>query len=260
VLQSLDTIAFENVTINFHPSRSLFNKLNFRVKKSSLNLLLGPTGSGKTTILRLIKGIIPYLNNNINIKGKIYINGEMKTDLTYFKQSIEIGYLFQDFDLQFIGSTVEKELAFQLENMGIPSLDISQRIQWYSDNFSLSNLLHRPPHSLSGGELAKVEFISTVIPDPSIILLDEPLANLDHTSKTTILEVLKEFYGKYTIIISTHDFIPFIDLVDSIFVINKGQIICYSDVQSFLKDGNKFEWLNISELARNYYLRWGFGK
>lgn len=250
-------IKFSNLSANLPNNRLLFENLNLSIKKNTLTLLLGPTGSGKTTILRIIKGIIPFLNKDIDITGKVFIGNEEKDTSTYFSQSLNIGFLFQDFDLQFIGSTVENELSFQLENFGISSSDIKMRIQYYSNKFPIiKELLNISPQSLSGGELAQVEFISTLISDPWIILLDEPFANLDSIGIKTIIKLLSELKKEKTIVISTHDFIPYLDLIDEIIVLDPMRSILhhYLSFKEFIRDIKKFKWLNVSEIAVKYYL------
>ena len=251
-----DFISFKDVSVTLDQIQPLFEHLTCNIKKNSLTLLIGPTGSGKTTILRLIKGIIPYLITT-RVLGSIFINGIEKTEKNFFRQSLDIGYLFQDFDLQFIGSTVEEELIFSLENMGQPRDIIRERLDWFLKKYPLfQSILHRNPHTLSGGELAQVVFISTIIADPDILLLDEPLENLDSISKTLFLELLHSYKGKKTIVISSHDIASFIDLTDEILVLSKDDktITQYPSKASFLNNVNKYPWANLSPLARRYYL------
>lgn len=254
-MNSVDHIRFQgvNLTININ---QLFEKLSFSIRKNSFTLLVGPTGSGKTTILRLIKGIIPYLMS-YTVNGSISIDGEQKTEENFFKQSINIGYLFQDFDLQFVGSTVEQELIFSLENMGQPRPVIRERLDWFLDKYPLfASILSRNPHTLSGGELAQVVFISTIIGDPDTLLLDEPLENLDSKSKKVFLELLRSFKGSKTIIVSSHDITPFLELTDKILVISEDNHTLreYHSKESFLQDIENYPWINLSPLAVDYYL------
>lgn len=232
----------------------MFQDVSFSLRKNSFTALIGPTGSGKSSLLKLIKGVIPYIQKPLSLSGEIIINGVKKDPQSYFRQSIQTGYLFQDFDLQFIGSTVEKELAFQLENMGIPSQIIEERIQWFTKKFNLSSMLSKAPHTLSGGELAQVEFISTIISDPLLLLFDEPFVNLDYVAIQQLLDIFRSFHGQYTILVSTHNFIQFLDLIDTVLLIDGGQIL-QMDITSFLTNTDQFPWLNISNLTLKYYAK-----
>jgi len=254
-MNSTDHIQCQDVNLTIN-STQLFERLKFSITKNSFTLLVGPTGSGKTTILRLIKGIIPYLMS-YTVNGSISIDGEQKTEENFFKQSINIGYLFQDFDLQFVGSTVEQELVFSLENMGQPRHVIRERLDWFLDKYPFfSSILNRNPHTLSGGELAQVVFISTIIGDPDTLLLDEPLENLDSKSRKVFLELLRSFKGSKTIIVSSHDITPFLKLTDKILVIseNNHYLKEYDSKESFLRNIDKYPWINLSPLAVDYYL------
>lgn len=254
-MHSTEHISFQDINLTIN-STQLFEKLIFSITKNSFTLLVGPTGSGKTTILRLIKGIIPYLMP-YTVNGSIAIDGEQKTEENFFKQSIDIGYLFQDFDLQFVGSTVEQELIFSLENMGQPRPVIRERLDWFLNKYPFfTSILNRNPHTLSGGELAQVVFISTIIADPDTLLLDEPLENLDSKSKKLFLELLRSFKSKKTILISSHDITPFLELTDRILVISEDNHTLkeYDSKESFLRDIANYPWINLSSLAVNYYL------
>ena len=255
-MNSKPILTLKNISVNFSHKTSLFDNLSFEIRKNSFNVIMGPTGSGKTTILKLIKGIIPYFIN-LDVNGTIYLNSQLKSEDTFFRQSLDIAYLFQDFDLQFVGSTVEQELVFSLENLGQPRDIIEQRLQWFTSKIpSLISLLHRGPHTLSGGELAQIVFISTVINDPEIILLDEPLQNLDSQAKKRFLDLLRMWKGKKTIIISSHDIEPFLQLTDTFLLLSKesGSIKEYTSKNSFLQNIHQYPWINLSPLAVKIYL------
>lgn len=250
-------ISLENVAVNTSTTTKLIENISLSIPKNSATLLLGPTGSGKTTILRVIKGIIPYLINH-SVTGKTIINNQEKNLKNYFRQSIDIGYLFQDFDLQFTSSTVEQELIFSLENLGQPETVINNRLQWVLSAYPhFKNILRRNPHTLSGGELAQVIFMSTILGDPEILLLDEPLQNLDKRGTESLLQTLQSYKDKKTIIISSHQINQFIKLVDNVIVLNpiNQNIDIFSSKKEFLSRVSDYPWLNMSNIASNHYLK-----
>lgn len=250
-----DFISLSNLRVEVNQNISILDNLTFSIQKNSFNILIGPTGSGKTTILKAIKGIIPYLIP-YELTGTITINDEITSEQNFFKQSLSIGYLFQDFDLQFIGSTVEQELIFGLENMGQQRKVIRERLQWFLKNYpTLQAILHRNPHTLSGGELAQVVFISTIIADPDIILLDEPLTNLDSKSKQSFLDLLASYKGKKTIIVATHDIKPFVLLTDKFLVLNQEENLIneYTSKEDLFQNIYQYPWIDLSPLAISYY-------
>ena len=253
----VESIRFDQVSLSYIKDQPLLTNVSFTIPENSFVLIIGPTGSGKSTLMRLIKGIIPYLLSE-SIEGNIIINGQIKDNNNFFEQGLNIGYLLQDFDLQFIGSNVENELVFGLENMGIPKDDMNMRLDWFFQQFpSLIDLKFREPQTLSGGELAKVEFISSVITDPSIILLDEPLENLDKSSRDEFFTTLKHFKNKKTIVVCTHEIEPYLELADKIIVLNNSShsVTEYDSIKEFFLNISKYSWLNISKIAIDYYNR-----
>ena len=112
-------VEFNNVGLQLIQSITLFGSLNFKILQNSCCLLVGATGSGKSTILKMIKGLIPYIIPH-KVTGEIIILNELKNHKNFIRQSLNIGLLFQDVEMQFIGSTVLQDLAFGLENLGIP--------------------------------------------------------------------------------------------------------------------------------------------
>ncbi len=237
-------VEFEDVTFRYH-TKPIFTSLSFQIPSNSCTLLLGPTGIGKTTILRMIKGIIPYFLPYL-LTGRISVFSEVKTEHNYLEQNLDIGYLFQDTEMQFIGSTVEQDLAFGLENMGIPSHKIKAHIEHLGYHFPImQNLKHRTPYSLSGGELTLVEFLATLIMQPKLLLCDEPIAHLDSFASQQFLAFLEKYLKNYSCIISTHSIEPFLPLANYIVALNpsSGQLAYQGNVKDFLDRINEFFWL-----------------
>ena len=256
-MNSSSFLSFQDVNISFKPNEYLFENLSFQIEKNSFTILIGPTGSGKTTILRLIKGIIPYLIN-YEIKGKIFLNNNLKMEKNFFKQSLDIGYLFQDFNLQFVTSTVENELTFGLENTGQAREIIHERLNWFLEKYPVfKKLLTRSPQTLSGGELAQIVFASTIIADPDVLLLDEPLQNLDFFGKSQFLRIIESYKKIKTIIISSHEIEPFLNVADKFLVINSktSTIDEYFSKKDFLRHIYLYPWLNLSPMVKKYYLQ-----
>lgn len=254
-MKSSSFISFQDVQVLFDSKTTLFNNLSFQINKNSFTVLVGPTGSGKTTILRLIKGIIPYLIS-YSITGNISINNEFKSEENFFRQSLEVGYLFQDFDLQFVTSSVENELIFSLENTGQSREVIQERLSWFLQKYPFfKTILTRNPHNLSGGELAQVIFISTIIADPEILLLDEPLQNLDFIAKSQFLRIIESYKNKKTIIISSHEIEPFLSIADKFLVINPqtSTIDVYDSKKDFLSNIESYPWINLSPIAIEHF-------
>ncbi|MHA2363929.1 MAG: energy-coupling factor ABC transporter ATP-binding protein [Candidatus Hodarchaeales archaeon] len=239
-------VEFNHVSFNFPTSKNIFESISFQIPSNACCLLLGPTGSGKTTILKIIKGIIPFFLP-YRLDGSVSIFSDKKNISNFMQQNLDIGFLFQDTEIQFIGSTVEQDLAFGLENLGIPSNKINAHINQFKNQFPILNeLLHRSPYTLSGGELTLVEFLATLITQPRLLLCDEPLAFFDNTIQEQFLKFLHNYLEKNTCIIATHTIEPFLDLATYVVAIDpiKKQFLYQGDFDEFLTTMTSFEWLS----------------
>ena len=185
----------------------------------------------------------------------MFIFNEEKTTKTYLKQNLDIGLLFQDPELQFIGSTVEQDLALGLENLALAPSEIQERIRVLETKFPLLHTFrYRSPNSLSMGELALIEFLSSIIVEPRLMLCDEPLAAMDNPTAIKFLEVLKNYAANHTIIISTHTIEPFISLANYVLVIDpKSRSLTFSgSIKDFFSKIDTFPWLDIPWTLKKY--------
>lgn len=238
-------IQFKDVSLKLQ-ERIIFKSLSLMIPINSFCLILGPTGSGKSTLLRLIKGIIPYYFSH-PVQGEISLFGEIKSELNYLKQSLEISYLYQDPELQFVGSTVEQDLAFGLENLGIAPEKIQNILNQLDNDFPILNSLkHRSPHTLSGGEITIVEFLASILIAPKVIMCDEPLASLDKLTQNLFINYLmKNLHANRTCIITTHRIKPFLHIASYFIVLDPvTKNIAFQGTKSgFIDNIDKFLWL-----------------
>lgn len=242
----MSAVEFEDVSLSVG-GVDLFRNLSCQVPTQGCTLLVGPTGSGKTSFFRLIKGLIPFLQTH-PMSGTIKLFGETKTEENFLAQNIEVGMLFQDTELQFIGSSVGHELAFGLEILGLPPTQIRQRLHFFLGKYPfLQDLWNRQPHTLSGGELVITELCATLITEPKLILLDEPLAFLDPAGKSTVVNLLQEIGKSWTTIIATHDFLPFLSLAETVIALDpeKHGVAFQGSVREFLSVVSQFSWVNV---------------
>ncbi len=191
--------------------------INLEVQEGEYFILLGNSGAGKTLLLEIIAGILkPTI-------GKVYFNNK---DITHVKpQDRKIGLLFQDCAL-FPHLTVKQNLAFSLKKRKNNKPIQEKAILEYAAAMDVSHLLYRSPETLSGGEQQRVALARTLIMNPKLILLDEPLSSLDKKSRNDVMLLLKKLNRQgYTIIHVTHDFQEARALATSIAVMQKGRII-----------------------------------
>ena len=179
--------------------------VSFRAEAGELILIAGASGSGKTTLMRCLNGLIPHSYRGGTRKGLVRVFNQDPADQPLVATSRQIGTVLQNPEKQIVASYVANELAFGLENAGVPRPEMNRRIDEILSQLNLTQLRQRETHSLSGGEKQKVVVGGVLIMEPPILLLDEPLANLDPFSLKEALQLIKELTaaGK-TILIVEH--------------------------------------------------------
>lgn len=198
--------------------------LSFEVSKGQFVILTGPTGSGKTTLLRMLQGLIPHFHRG-TLTGEILVDGINTLQSSIASNARRVGYIFQNPELQVIGTTVERDIAFGLENLAIEPIVIKNAVQNVLEALSLDQLSDRHPSQLSGGELRLVSLASILVMQPKILLLDEATTYLDAVNVEKLMDVLRNLKKKgFTIVYSGHNLVQTLPLADLIWVINDGQI------------------------------------
>jgi len=166
------------------------HNISFDAKPGEILLIAGASGCGKTTLIRCINGLIPRSYKG-EMSGRITVLGEEVKDWHLSRISQKIGTVLQDPERQILGTKVLNEVAFGLENLGMPRAEIYERVQAALDILEISHLSDRDTFTLSGGEKQKVALAGVVAMQPSILLLDEPLASLDPASAWDSLNTIR---------------------------------------------------------------------
>ena len=217
--------------------KTILDNVSLTIEEHRTYLLVGRNGSGKSTLLKLLSGIIQPTN------GKIYSNGNEIADSWQLRE--KVGIVFQNPLTQIIGATVEEDIAFGLENLGIDPMDIENRIEETLRIVGMEDLRDKDPIELSGGLLQRLAIASIITLQPEILLLDEPLSMLDKKAKRDIANLLKTFHGKKTMVIATHEY-NYFPFADKVIYMEKGQ--AYIDdfhkfFENILKDFPILKWI-----------------
>ncbi len=179
--------------------------INLRIEKGEKVLICGPSGCGKSTLAHCINGLIP---NSLSgeVIGELLIGGKSFRDLDIFTLSKTVGTVLQDSDAQFIGLTVGEDIAFALENDRTPLHEMRRRVNDVAELVGVQTRLKLAPHELSGGQKQRVSIAGVMVDDVSVLLFDEPLANLDPATGKTAIELIDDIHRKTgnTIVIIEH--------------------------------------------------------
>ena len=214
-------IELKNVSFRYDKTGEEYqiDTVSFHVKQGEWLSIVGHNGSGKSTVVRLIDGLLEAES------GEIYIDGKKLTRETIWEIRSKIGIVFQNPDNQFVGATVEDDVAFGLENQGIPRGEMLQRVEKAIDQVGMLKFKDREPSRLSGGQKQRVAIAGIIALRPTIIILDEATSMLDPEGREDLMAVMRELQKKFqlTIISITHD-LSEIALSDRTLVFQKGKL------------------------------------
>ena len=214
-------IELKNVSFRYDKTVEEYqiDRVSFHVKQGEWLSIVGHNGSGKSTVVRLIDGLLEAES------GEIYIDGKQLTRETIWEIRSKIGIVFQNPDNQFVGATVEDDVAFGLENQGIPREEMLQRVEKAIEQVGMLEFKDREPSRLSGGQKQRVAIAGIIALRPTIIILDEATSMLDPEGREDLMAVMRELQKKFqlTIISITHDLTE-IALSDRTLVFQKGKL------------------------------------
>ena len=217
-------IKIKNVSF-FYPGSDApaIDNISFNVKRGSWTSIIGHNGSGKSTIIRLINGLlVPDESGNPLIE----VDGIKLTDDTVWEVRNRVGIVFQNPDNQFVGATVADDVAFGLENRGIPHSEMVKIVPEAIKAVGMSEYANSEPANLSGGQKQRVAIAGILAIKPKIIVLDEATSMLDPEGRNQILSIVQDMKDKYdlTVISITHD-IDEANMADQVLVMNDGKLI-----------------------------------
>ena len=213
------------------------NTTSMEIGKGEVILLCGKSGSGKTTVTKLINGLIPHFLDG-NLSGNIYINGITTREMKIYEISEQVGSIFQNPKTQFFNLDSDSELIFGLENMGKTPDKIMAQISKAVSDLEIETLKNRNVFKMSGGEKQLLAIASVYATNPEIYVFDEPSANIDDYGIEKIREMLIKLKSKgKTIIISEHRLYYLMDLIDKAIYLQDGKIEhSFSNVEFSLID------------------------
>ncbi|GLB61355.1 energy-coupling factor ABC transporter ATP-binding protein [Cytobacillus sp. NCCP-133] len=213
-------VAIENVSFKYGAETGYaLRNVSFDIVKGEWLAIVGHNGSGKSTLAKLLNGL------HFPLEGNISVGGIHLTEESVWEIRKKIGMVFQNPDNQFVGTTVQDDVAFGLENHGIERNDMVHRVTQSLEKVKMAQFLDQEPHHLSGGQKQRVAIAGVIALRPDIIILDESTSMLDPRGREEVLETVRELKQDYnmTVISITHD-LEEAAKADRILVMNKGQL------------------------------------
>ncbi len=233
-------VEFKDFTFQYRAqSEATLRNINLRIEKGQKVMIAGPSGSGKSTIGHCINGLIPHYYKG-NVEGELYINGKNAADMDIFELSKHVGTVLQDSDCQFVGMTVAEDIAFALENDLTPQSEMKERVARTAKLVGIDAHLKSHPQELSGGQKQRVSLAGVLVDDVSILLFDEPLANLDPATGKNAIELIDDLTmeSDVTVIIIEHRVEDVLwRKMDRIVLMNEGEIIRDDTPDNILASG-----------------------
>ena len=214
-------IDVKNLSFRYKESQEYYDvtDITFHVKRGEWLSIVGHNGSGKSTTVRLIDGLLEAES------GEIVIDGQRLTEENIWNIRRQIGMVFQNPDNQFVGATVEDDVAFGLENQGLSRQKMKKRVEEALDLVGMLDFKKREPARLSGGQKQRVAIAGVVALRPAILILDEATSMLDPEGRRELIETVKGIRKDYdmTVISITHD-LEEVAMSDRVLVMKKGKI------------------------------------
>ena len=223
-----EIIKVENLCFEYEPGLQTISNISFQIHKGEYVAILGHNGSGKSTIAKLLIGLLEKKS------GEIYIDDYQLNLENLYKIREKVGIVFQNPDNQFIGATVRDDIAFGLENICVPREQMDELINRYSKVVRMENFLDHEPTKLSGGQKQRVAVARALITHPKIILADEPTGALDSKSTDQLLSIFDQIHQSgQTILMVTHS----------------SKAASYASRVLFIKDGQIFHQLYKGDMT-----------
>jgi energy-coupling factor transport system ATP-binding protein len=230
------SLQIEGLTFRYHSREEpAIRNLSLTLQPGEILLLAGASGCGKTTLMRCINGLIPGIYRG-SLEGQIHVFGKPVSEMSMAELSQTVGTLLQDPERQIVGSYVLNEVAFGLENLGLPRGAILKKVDEILKYLGISHLRDREVFNISGGEKQKIALAGVLVMEPRILLLDEPLASLDPASASEALQLFRRLADDgISIMLVEHRVDDVLAIQpEHVLVLENGEQVYYGDIHGML--------------------------
>ncbi|MBP3222942.1 MAG: ABC transporter ATP-binding protein [Actinomycetaceae bacterium] len=247
-------VEIDSLSFAYAGAHKSIDDISFRVPQGECHVLMGASGSGKTTIIRCINGLAGGYWAGAS-QGIIRINGIDARQLAAWERAEYVGSVFQDPASQFFSAQLAGEIAFGCENLGFSHEDVVSKVDTLIRNMELENLRGRKIDTLSSGEKQKTAIASALAPSPKILVMDEPSANLDENAARELGQTLKRLKEQgVTLLIAEHRIGYLMDVADSFHYVHEGRKVCTmrpDDVRRLTQSERLEMGIRTSDMTKN---------
>jgi energy-coupling factor transporter ATPase len=217
-------------------SKQSITDVSIKIEKGEFTLITGPSGCGKTTLCRCFNGLIPHFYQG-EMKGEITVAGMNIVEHPIYELAKHVGLVFQNPENQLFALSVEKDVAFGLENLGTPREEMREKVDSALELTRIYDLRERAPHELSGGQQQRVAIASVLAMQPEVIVLDEPTSFLDPLSARRIFEVIHQLNKTLgiTVVLVEHRLDLTAKYTNHMIVMNDGKVVLDGDPREILQ-------------------------
>lgn len=241
----MNVITLENVSYKYPIGhKEVLQNINLSIEKGKFYALIGSNDAGKTTLCNLLRGFIPHFYHG-QLVGEVVVFGKRLEEWTLSDLSQKIGYVFQNPFTQISGSkeTVFEEIAFGLENLGMPEELIREKVNAIMDLLEIDFLRDKNPNFLSGGQKQRISLASIIVMEPEILIIDEPTSQLDPQGTEDVFKIIKMMKDLgSTIILVEHKIELVAEYADEIILLQDGEIKMMGEKQAILSKEQVIEY------------------
>ncbi len=222
----MNIIEIDDLSYSYPASRTrALSEVNLAIKKGSFVTLTGPSGCGKTTLCRCINGLIPHFYGG-RMEGEVLVSGLRVRDHEISELAKHVGFVFQNPENQLFALSIEKDVAFGLENLALPREEIRRRVKWALEVTGIEELKERAPYELSSGQQQRAAIACVLAMRPEVVILDEPTSFLDPMAAMRLFQLIDRLNDELnlTIILVEHRLDLLSQYTDRVIVMDGGEV------------------------------------
>ncbi|MDH2899659.1 MAG: ABC transporter ATP-binding protein [archaeon] len=218
---------------------NVLDNVELQIKAGEIVVIAGRSGSGKSTLLRAINGLIPHQHAG-DYSGSVFVDGLEVQSVKMSELATKVGYIFQNPENQIFMFSVERDIAFGLENFAIPTADIRKKVDWALDVLKIKGLSLTAPHELSDGQKQRVAIAGAIVMGQKILIFDEPTSLLDPFTARSLIEFIKKLHDELgiTILIVEHRLDLVSRIANRLIVLDEGRIVYDGDPRRVMYSSN----------------------